>query len=92
MSKRSELRQAAMERAGGVCEFPSCTLGGKLEMAHLKGSGMGGSKYRDVIENLACLCGPHHQWLDGGLMPNSRRYENEQILRAVLDRPWKMRR
>ena len=92
MSKRSDLREQVMDRAGGRCEFPGCGLGGRLEMAHLKGSGMGGSKYRDVIENLAMLCGPHHTWLDGGLMPSSRRYENEQILRAVLDRPWKMRR
>ncbi len=92
MSKRSELRQQAMDRASHACEFPGCELPGKLEMAHLKGSGMGGSKYRDVLANLTMLCRAHHIWLDGGLMPNGRRFENEQILRAVLDRPWEMRR
>ena len=92
MSDRSELRKMALIRAGWKCEFPGCTLPGELEMAHLKGSGAGGSKYRDVLDNLAMLCRTHHLWLDGGLMANSRRFENEQVLRAALGRPWEDRR
>ena len=91
---RSELRAEAMERAGGVCEFPGCDRT-DLEMAHLKGSGMGGSKYRDTIDNVAMLCSSgvgHHQWLDGGFTPNSRRFDNEMILREVLHREWAGRR
>ncbi len=93
MSARSELRDAAMERAGGRCEFPLCNYPRpKLELAHLKGSGMGGSKYRDDFANVAVLCQSHHGWLDCRDTPNMRRFENEAILRAVLDRPWNERR
>ncbi len=81
-----------MERAGGRCEFPRCTMPGALQMAHLVGSGMGGSKYRDTLENLAALCPHHHDWLDGRLLANGRRFENEQVLRAALDREWAGRR
>ena len=92
MTERKELRDAAMERAGGRCEFPDCTYKRpKLEMAHLKGSGMGGSRFRDDMQNVAMLCKPHHDWLDG-LMYNGRRFENEQILRAAIGRPWTDRR
>ncbi len=94
MSARSELRDAAMERAEGRCEFPGCSVRRPtLQMAHLKGAGMGGSRYRDNIDNVAMLCAElHHPWLDGGIIPNARRFENEMILRAVLDRPWNERR
>ena len=93
MSDRSVLRAEAMERAGGVCEFPGCALFPMaLQMAHLKGSGMGGSKHRDHIDNVAMLCPTHHLWLDGGITPNSRRFDNEMILREVLGRQWSDRR
>lgn len=59
---------------------------GKLEMAHLKGVGMGGSRHRDELDNVAILCQYHHDWLDGRMLPNGRRYENEQVLRAALRR------
>ena len=92
MTDRSLLREQALERAGGKCEFPDCTYPRpKLEMAHLKGSGMGGSKYRDHPQNVAMLCQPHHHWLDG-VMYSGRRFENEMVLRAAIDRPWKDRR
>jgi len=62
-------------------------------MAHLLGKQLGGSRYRDVLENVAMLCAEiHHLWLDGGIIPNARRFENEQILRAVLERQWEDRR
>jgi len=92
-STRAALREAAMERAGDVCEFPGC-MRTDLEMAHIAASGMGGSLYRDVIDNVAMLCGPegHHDWLDCRITPNVRRWNNEMILRATLDRVWQERR
>ena len=90
--KRSDLWNTANDRAGGRCEFPDCTLIGKVEMAHLAASGMGGSKYRDVPENVAMLCVLHHDWLDGRIVANARRFENEQLLRYALGRPWHSRR
>ena len=92
MSVRSLLRAQALERAGRRCEWPDCALPGPLEMAHLAGSGMGGSKYRDTISNVTILCKTHHDWLDGRLLPNSRRFENEDLLRAWLHREWAGRR
>jgi len=90
---RTELRDAAIERAGGFCEFPGCTYPRpKLELAHLRGSGMGGSQYRDDLANTAVLCQPHHAWLDCRSTPNMRRFENEMVLRAAIGRPWKDRR
>ena len=82
----------AMERAGFQCEFPDCNLTDRmLEMAHLLGSQMGGSKYRDHLDNVAMLCVEHHDWLDGRLL-HGRRGANEQVLRAALGRPWEGRR
>ena len=93
MSDRSVLREQAMERAGGRCEFPDCRLPRpRLEMAHLRGSGMGGSKYRDDFANTVMLCSPHHDWLDCRSTPNMRRFENEAVLRAAIGRPWTDRR
>ena len=89
--KRTELRALAMERAGGRCEFPTCNNTG-LEMAHLKGSGMGGSKFRDVPENVTMLCTLHHDLLDGRITANVRRFEMEILYRAVLGRQWPGRR
>lgn len=90
--KRSDLRALAVERAENRCEFPDCDLIGPLEMAHLKGSGAGGSKYRDVPENVAMLCQFHHGWLDGVMTPNMRRFENEMVFRKAINRPWPDRR
>lgn len=82
----------AMERAGHRCEFPTCHQASGLEMAHLKGSGMGGSRHRDTIDNVAMLCREHHGWLDGTPAPNMRRFDNEQVLRTALARQWEARR
>jgi hypothetical protein len=60
-------------------------------MAHLLGLQAGGSKYRDVIENVAMLCQPHHDWLDGRTVAY-RRFDNEMVLRGALDREWEGRR
>ena len=87
----SELRSGAWERAGGRCEFPGCSQIRMLEMAHLKGKQMGGSRYRNVPENVAMLCQHHHDWLDGRTT-GQRRFDNEQVLRAALGRHWAGRR
>ena len=92
MSIRSDMRAEALNRASHRCEWPGCELPGPLEMAHLAGLGMGGFPHRDHIDNVAILCKTHHDWLDGRLMPNSRRFENEDLLRAVLGRTWAGRR
>lgn len=93
MSIESDLREYAMERAEGKCEFPGCTVPRpRLEMAHLHGKQMGGSRYRNVEDNVAMLCAElHHPWLDGGIIP-SRRFENEMVLRQAIGREWKDRR
>ena len=90
---KPDLYEAVMERAAGRCEIPSCTINRpRLEVAHLHGKQMGGSKYRDVIDNLAALCQMHHDLLDGRLMPNGRRFEMEMLYRDAIGRPWKDRR
>jgi DNA-binding helix-hairpin-helix protein with protein kinase domain len=86
MRRRRVLWEQAMERAGFQCEFPDCNQS-VLQMAHLLGSQMGGSKYRDHIDNVAMLCVEHHDWLDGRLH-HGRRGANEQVLRAALHRTW----
>ena len=93
MSLDRETYDAAMERAGYVCEFPGCTFVRlRLEVAHLLGKQAGGSKYRDVLENLIVLCTAHHDLLDGRMMPNGRRFEMEMLFRAAVGRHWKERR
>ncbi len=88
-----ELYDAVIERAGGRCEFPDCSYPRpRLEVAHLHGKQAGGSRFRDDLDNLAALCTAHHDWLDCQPTPNMRRFENEMILRACLDREWKERR
>lgn len=89
----SDLYDAVMERAGGRCEAPWCaTKRPKLEVAHLKGKQMGGSKFRDVPENLIVLCKEHHDILDGrvDLMKNtySMQHERTQLFRAMVGRWW----
>lgn len=45
--------------------FHPCEVcGGKgVDLHHIKARGMGGSKYRDHIENIMCLCRPCHERL-----------------------------
>ncbi len=71
MSDRSELRAEAMERAGNRCEWPpSCDLPGRLEMAHILPSQLGGNPSRDRIDNVWMLCKTHHDWYDNrDIMP-----------------------
>lgn len=92
-----ELYDFVMERARGRCEIPWCvTPRPKLEVAHLHGKQMGGSKFRDVAENLIVLCKPHHDILDGvvDLMKTtiSMRTEREMLFRSAAGRSWEDRR
>ena len=61
MSVRSELRAAALERAGHQCEWPSPWHEGRLEMAHLVQSSQGGP---DLLSNVVMLCHRCHDVLD----------------------------
>ena len=93
--KDAEMRAVVFDRAGHRCEFPNCRLPvssvNPLELAHLKGKQMGGSKHRNDPDNGACLCLHHHGWLDGRTM-EMRRLDNEDVLRAALGRMWVGRR
>ena len=85
--RRGELRQAALDRAGGRCQFPGCQLPPSvfpLEMAHLEATGMGGSPDRDRLDNVVILCSHHHDWLDCRITPNARRFENQTILASYV--------
>lgn len=66
MDSLSEMREAALKRAGGRCEWAYCTENKWLELAHIKGIGMGGNKNRKYdIENVCILCKWHHDIYDG---------------------------
>ena len=95
-----ELRAAAMERDGGRCRYLDvagnlCSLpttsANPLEMAHLQGKQSGGSRHRNVLDNVVMLCRYHHDWLDGRLM-SGRRQESEAALRAMTHIYWEGRR
>ena len=66
MDNLSEMREQALKRAGNVCEWAYCTDNKWLELAHIKGIGMGGSKSRKFdMNNVAILCKWHHDIYDG---------------------------
>ena len=66
MESLSPLREEAMKRAGGRCEWAYCNDNKWLELAHIQGIGMGGNKKRKYdINNVAILCKLHHDVYDG---------------------------
>lgn len=66
MESLSPLREEAMKRAGGRCEWAYCNDNKWLELAHIQGIGMGGNKKRKYdINNVAILCKWHHDVYDG---------------------------
>ena len=69
MSVRSELREAALTRAAGQCEWPAPTHEPPLEMAHLKQLSQGGP---DEIWNVMILCKHHHDLLDNRIVHKRR--------------------
>lgn len=62
MSKRSELREQAMDRANYRCEWPSCGETRWLEMSHIIPLGSGG---KDELDNVWMLDKAHHDLYDG---------------------------
>ncbi len=81
-----DIREAAMQRAGGRCEWPDCNDNKWLELAHIKAIGMGGSKKRKFdINNVCILCKYHHDIYDGRQrVGTSKAYE--ALLRGFLKR------
>lgn len=78
-----ELRDHAIRRAKGICEWPDCPAPGE-QMAHFQHRGMGGSKNRNVPDNVAWLCHHHHLTLD--LEKPIRRFELRELLKFALSR------
>ena len=79
-TRRQELRAEALVLDAGRCVWPGCQPLGlaapqrtKLEMAHLRGTGMGGRASADQISNVAILCSDHHDLLDGRTHAGLRR-------------------
>ena len=81
MSVRSELREAALERAGHQCEWPGDHHDRRLELAHLVQRSQGGD---DTLVNTVILCGHHHDVLDNRASLKGRRQSIMQLLDAYL--------
>jgi len=80
----SELREQALERANYKCEWAYCTDNSWLELAHIQGIGMGGSKSRKYnIDNVAILCKHHHDVYDGRQGSGSK-FAYRELLTAYL--------
>ena len=66
MENLSQIREHALKRAGGSCEWAYCNDNKWLELAHIQGIGMGGNKKRKFdLNNVAILCKHHHDIYDG---------------------------
>ncbi len=77
------LRQAAVTRASGRCEWPGCADLGE-QLAHLTHRGMGGSLTANRLSNVAWLCIRHHDCLDGRTRLGTLRWELNEMLRTVI--------
>jgi hypothetical protein len=86
MSERSELR-AIVSKWAAWCEWPECPLPG-AQLAHIEGIGMGGRPSADTLGNVAWLCVPHHDLLDGRSHANLR-MEMAKLLGAYLAGGWR---
>jgi hypothetical protein len=53
-------------------------------MAHVRHRGMGGSRVRNSLDNVAWLCVPHHDLLDGRVGVTSHRQLMNEMLTAQL--------
>jgi len=67
MSELSELRARIFDFAHGICEWTACGERA-TELAHLTSKGAGGSKHRDIEENVFAAC-PAHARISDGLTP-----------------------
>lgn len=73
MTDRSELHDQALHLDQYRCAWAGCYITSNLQMAHLRGVGMGGRPSADVISNVAMLCPAHHDLLDGRAHAGLRR-------------------
>lgn len=83
--RRRGLREAVVDRSGGVCEWTGCEAAGE-HMAHIQGIGRGGDPLglRDKLRNVAFLCVYHHDLLDGRT-ERFRLREIEQLLTELIE-------
>ena len=84
MSELSDLRAVVLERDRG-CVWPACESGERLQLAHLKHRGMGGSKTRNTEDNCVMLCELHHNCLDGRTGLGILRLELSEMLKHVAN-------
>jgi len=82
--RRGALRERAMARAAGLCEWAECGAQA-AHMAHIEGIGRGGDPTgkRDDLDNVAMLCVYHHDLLDGRTA-KMRLREIEVLLKAYI--------
>lgn len=73
MADRAELHDQALHLDRFHCAWAGCSVTMHLEMAHLRGVGMGGRESADTISNVAMLCRVHHDLLDGRTHAGLRR-------------------
>ena len=78
-----ELRAQAITLSGGECEWPYCSQRGE-QLAHLEHRGMGGSRTRNRIDNVAWVCVRHHDVLDGRTGLGILRVELNETLRRSM--------
>ena len=88
MAGLTELRNAAMERAMGRCEWPACDDGQDLQLAHNLHRGMGGNPAgdRNTIDNVAILCRYHHDVQDGRTVAYRRRAVSDLLWAFIAER------
>ena len=63
------------------CSIPECGKESN-DLHHIEARGMGGSKYRDVIENLIPLCREHHE--EYGDVPKHKEWLKQLALEKLL--------
>jgi len=69
-----------------MCEWANCNSKEWLELAHIKGIGMGG-RDKDIkynIDNVTMLCKMHHDIYDGRTISGAKR-EYRELLKEYLN-------
>ena len=75
---KAELRRRLAEEQGPICAMPDCHQPW-TDMAHIRGSGMGGTPSSYVIDNLVGLCHRDHMVFDGHLLQG-----RQSMLRVLM--------
>lgn len=81
----SALREEVFTRDGG-CVWLGCDTGARLELAHVKHRGMGGSREANRPENCVTLCKIHHDVFDGRTSLGTGRWELGRLLIELSQR------